>query len=57
MYFDAVLDDHDVLFNGTSEETKEFLVANSFPEETSIKVVQGSSMKMFSPREYLDLML
>ena len=52
MYFDAVLDpDMRPLFNGTPEETREWLEKKS--ENSSLMICVGKTMRMLTPTEYL----
>jgi hypothetical protein len=54
MYFDAVITDNYVpVFNGTPEETRQWLVDNHDPEATHIQVCVGATLKVISIAEYL----
>lgn len=54
MYFDAVLTKDCVpVFNGTPEETREWLIANHDPEAKHLDVCVGSTLKYMTISEYL----
>jgi hypothetical protein len=55
MYFDAVIDREtgDVLFNGTAEETEQFLLGRSSDSDNEIYVMEGCSLRSYTPKEYL----
>lgn len=51
-YFDAVLDENmGVVFNGTPEQTQEWLKANAWAWDLS--VCDGVSLRMISARDYV----
>lgn len=51
-YFDAVLDENmNPLFNGTSEDTKEWLEKNE--TDNSVRVCIGESMVLVTVQEYM----
>ena len=54
MYFDAVLDfNMKPLFNGTPEETKEWLKKQTPEFQDTVRVCVGYSMQMVTVSEYL----
>jgi hypothetical protein len=55
MYFDAVIDNEsgNVLFNGTPSETEEFLLGRNVESDDQIYVMDGYSLRSFTPKEYL----
>jgi len=56
MFFDAVIASTGVvLFNGTPEETKKFIIENKRVLNDDCNVYRGSDLRNFSLTEYVNL--
>jgi hypothetical protein len=56
MYFDAVLLDGSriVLFNGTPDETLEYVLSLNMPDREKVHVMDGKTLSYYTAQEYID---